>query len=98
MSEAYVSEKIYNEGLKRIEALMAASEARHEKIMTELKGTDRILEVKIDDSLNTFSLLFDELRDSLNRQFTTLSIIIGVIGVVFTAAAITVPIIIHFMK
>ncbi|MBR0035017.1 MAG: hypothetical protein IJP54_05035, partial [Synergistaceae bacterium] len=38
MSDDYVRKDLYDEGIKRIEALMAASEARHQAELRELRA------------------------------------------------------------
>ncbi len=63
MSEdVYVRKDVHDETMKRIEALMAASEARHERIAEEMRGEIKEINAKVDGLYNTFQTF----KDSLN--------------------------------
>ena len=60
--EVYVRKDVHDETMKRIEALMAASEARHERIAEEMRGEIKEINAKVDGLYNTFQTF----KDSLN--------------------------------
>ena len=84
MSDDYVRKDLYDEGIKRIEAMMAASEARHQAELRELKAITEGLGDTVAAYADMTNRRIDDLIDrdnAMNRRFDRF---INYIGIVIT--------------
>ncbi|MBQ7576938.1 MAG: hypothetical protein IJT21_01580 [Synergistaceae bacterium] len=83
MSESeYVRKDLYDSNMQEIRALMAASEARHEKIAADLQADYRVTSTRLDNIERTINLMFSRLSflvGGITLFFTAVSIIIALL-------------------
>lgn len=94
LDKEYVRKEVYDANMGRIEALMAASEARHERIAAEIRaenekarGDIKALDAKIEGFADTFTVAInatntrlDDLKDSISRTLSRQSWAIAMAG------------------
>ena len=72
MSDDYVRKDLYDEGIKRIEAMMAASEARHQAQIRELRAICEGLGDTIAAYADMTNKRIDALENAMNRRIDDL--------------------------
>ena len=83
MSEDFVRKNVYDANMAEIRALMAASEARHERLATEIKANNEIFRTEFRGEIKTINTRIDDLRDNQSQALTKWGIIVAVVvGVV----------------
>ena len=60
MSEEYVSKDIFNEIIKRMEAMNEAHEERTARIIEEIRGEQKRLDEKIEGAIDTFVIAIQD--------------------------------------
>lgn len=79
MAEDFIKKDVFNSEIKRMEALIAASEARHEKLNAEIKGEIKNLHTRIDGIVDSLLIAIDGIKEAQNKTLTMWGIIVAVV-------------------
>lgn len=92
MSEDYINKELYEAGMKEIRALIAASEARHEKMAAEMQKT--AAQIREDNALRYADIItavnaqlssaVNEINGNIARMFSFLSVFMAGIAIILT--------------
>ena len=83
MSDELVRKDLHDANMAEIKALMAASEARHEKLSVELQGEIKNLHTRIDGVIDTFSVAINEAQSqTLAKWAIGVAVLVGIVQVV----------------
>ena len=95
----YVSMDVFNETMKRIEAMMSASEARHSAIMhqqaeqiEQIRGEVKELREHVSGLENILLVVVDQLNNKTNRVLTVLGYALAGSAVVIAAVQVFVAV------
>lgn len=95
MSDELVRKDLHDANMAEIKALMAASEARHEKLSAELQGEIKNLHTRIDGVIDTFSVAINDMKEAQSQTLAKWAIGVAVlVGVV----QVVVSVILNFWK
>ena len=86
MSNDCVRKDLYDEGIKRIEAMMAASEARHREYTNRLYADFTRTADKMADAINSIRDKQNEYERRHDRFINYIGIVVTVCGVIVAAA------------
>ena len=90
MSEDYVSKDLFNEALKRLEALNAASEARHEKLTAQVLARFEHDTDTIAEAVSGINTRLDDLNNRPSWSEKLITITFTVMGITVSLAAVIV--------
>ena len=86
MSDEFVRKDLHDANMAEIKALMAASEARHEKLSVELQGEIKNLHTRIDGVIDTFSVAINDMKEAQNQTLAKwaigVAVLVGIVQVV----------------
>ena len=79
MSEEFIRKDVFDAEIKRIEALIAASEARHEKLNAEIQGEIKNINTRINGVIDSLLIAIDGIKEAQNKTLAMWGIIIAVV-------------------
>lgn len=84
MSDDYVRKDIYDANMAEIRALMAASEARHERLNAEIRGEVKELRQKLEGDTNLIVSIYDSMNNAINWGIAIMAFLFVVIQLAIT--------------
>ncbi|MBQ2617193.1 MAG: hypothetical protein IJF90_10060 [Synergistaceae bacterium] len=92
MSENFVRKDTFEEVMKRIEVMMAASEARNAAQIAEIRGEVKELRAHVEGLENVVLVIADQLNNKSNKLSTLLGVVVAGAAVIVAAVQVFVAV------
>ena len=92
MSENFVRKDTFEEVMKRIEVMMAASEARNAAHIAEIRGEVKELRANVEGLENVVLVIADQLNNKSNKLSTLLGVVVAGAAVIVAAVQVFVAV------
>ena len=93
MSEEFVRKDTFDETMKRIEAMMSASEARNAAQIAEIRGEVKELKAVVEGYGDTLTVTVEALNNRASRWANVIAAVMGFAAVVAAAVSVYVGVV-----